>query len=633
MAFIWQILVGNFACVALLISAWMHVSYRLYRLTPRQEQICFGLVVGLAAIVSMTLSVQFEPGIYFDLRIALIEIAALFGGPITLALTATLAGIFRVMMGGAYTLGLAGITIASALGLGAWFLVRRLGGMRFSYIPVFSLFVGALSLLVLGLLPHETAVHALSAVGAPIAVLNVVITAVAALVITYFRRFTLERDILRAALAQAPDFHYVKNLDHRFVATNRNVARHHGRDRASEMVGLGDMDLESRERAEQLIAVERQILETGVSVIGVEEYVAQDGEAPRWYATSKVPLRNRHGELIGLAGVTVDISERKQLEKELQHSRDIVTQATAEMSDGLALFDKDGILLFCNKQYRDLFPRSAHVRVQGAHILDILFAVIRGGERESVPVDMSEDDIRAAAATLHQDKDETFRLFDGRWINLRTRVGQNGSALVVASDITAAKESEIVLRKLAEQMKGLAETDALTGVANRRSFDERLAREIQASIEGKSPLALLLVDVDRFKVFNDSYGHLAGDDCLRKVGQCLRETASRENDLPARYGGEEFAIILPDTTGEAALAIADALRHRVRKLAIVHRESEFGAVTVSVGVAVMDGEGSATAAGLIASADAALYRSKEGGRDRATLSGGDQNRTAHRRRA
>jgi diguanylate cyclase (GGDEF)-like protein len=90
---------------------------------------------------------------------------------------------------------------------------------------------------------------------------------------------------------------------------------------------------------------------------------------------------------------------------------------------------------------------------------------------------------------------------------------------------------------------------------------------------------------------------------------------------------------LPDTTGEAALAIADALRHRVRKLAIVHRESEFGAVTVSVGVAVMDGEGSATAAGLIASADAALYRSKEGGRDRATLSGGDQNRTAHRRRA
>ncbi len=621
MTVVWQILVGNFACVALLISAWMHVSYRLYRLTPRHEQICFGVVLGFASIVSMLLSVQFDPGVYFDLRIALIEISALFGGPIALLLTAAMAALFRLLLGGAVVQGLSGIAVASVLGFSVWWLAGRQKTVRLSLIPLFSLFVGALSLLVLGFLPRESLYHAIPSVGVPIAVLNMVVSAVAALVIAYFRRFTLERDILRAALTQTPDFHYVKNIERRFVATNLNVARYHGRDRASEMVGLSDFDLESAERAQELEAIERQILESGVPVIGFEEHISHRGGEPRWFSTSKVPLRNRHGELIGLAGVTIDISDRKKLEQELQSSRDIVTQATAEMSDGLALFDSEGYLLFCNTQYRDLFPRSAHVRVQGSHIVDILVAVIRSGERENVPTDLSHEDIRTAALGLHQDKDETFRLFDGRWIHLRTRVGQNGSALVVASDITAAKESEIVLRKLAEQMKGLAETDALTGVANRRSFDDRLQKELQAAAAERKPLALLLVDVDRFKIYNDTYGHLAGDDCLKQVGQCLTDVAEADTDLCARYGGEEFALILPDTDGEAALAAANALRARVRALAMPHSGSDFGLVTVSVGVAVVEGPGPFTPADLIADADAALYRSKENGRDRASTAG------------
>lgn len=619
MTLIWQVLVGNFACVALLVSGWMHVSYRLYRLTPRQEQACFGIVLGLGCVVSMTMSVQFEPGIYFDLRIALIEISALFGGPAALVLTATFAAAFRILLGGAVGQALLGISIASLLGFAAWWFYARGKQIRLPVILVFPLFVGVLSLLVLGLLPRKTFENAISTVGLPIALLNAGVSLVAGLVISYFRRFTLERDILRAALGQAPDFHYVKNLAHRFVATNLNVARHHGRARASEMIGLTDRDLETRERADELATMERHILETGVPVLRFEERIVHAGSAPRWFSTSKVPLRNRHGDLIGLAGVTVDISERKRLEQELQSSRDIVTQAMAEMSDGLALFDKDGYLLFCNRQYRELFPRSAHMRVEGAHIRDILVAAIRGGERENVPTDMSEDDIHAAAATLHVDKDEAFRLFDGRWIHLRTRVGQNGSALVVASDITAAKDSELALRGLAERMKGLAETDALTGVANRRSFDERLASELQASAGSGKPLALLLVDVDRFKSYNDTYGHLAGDECLKQVGLCLRDTARRDGNLPARYGGEEFAIILPDATRDAALGIADALRHRVRGLGIAHGGSEFGSVTVSVGVALVEGNELATSATVIAAADAALYRSKETGRDRTTL--------------
>lgn len=614
-------LVGNFACVALIVSAWMHASYRWCRLTPRQQQACFGAVLGAAAATSMSLAVELGPGVHFDLRVALIEVAALFGGPLSLLVAAGLAAAFRVVLGGADLLsGLAGILVAAAAGLAVRGWLGRGRAIGLAAVPVFAALVGALSLVVLATLPPEAFRPVLAGFGLPIALLNVAAAALAALVMIYFRRFTLERDVLRAALAQAPDFHYVKTLDQRFVVTNQNLARRYGRGRVSDMTGLSERDLEPGERAEAALAAERRVIETGEPLIRQEERIrGEDGEA-RWYSTSKFPLRDPHGALIGIAGVSVDITERKRLEQELKTSRDVVAQAMAEMTDGLALFDREGYLLFCNQQYRDLFPLSAYARVEGAHIVDIVRAVTRNGERKDVPPDVPEERIRAAAGTLHRNKDETIPLFDGRWLNLRTRVGDGGSALVVVTDITAAKESELGLRRLAEKMKGLAETDALTGVANRRSFDERLAAELSRSAASGRPLSLLLMDVDCFKAFNDTYGHLAGDECLRRVGACLKEAARRPRDLAARYGGEEFAVILPETDAETALAIAGRLCRAVRSLAIPHAPSEFGTVTTSVGVATATEAGATTPAALVLEADRALYRAKAGGRDRAVLS-------------
>lgn len=617
MVLVWQILVGNFASVALIISAWMHVSYRLYRLSPQQQRLSLGAVLGFSAIASMLLSVQFVPGVYFDLRLALISIAALFGGPLAMLVTAVMAAAFRVVLGGAGMMqGLMGISITSAFGLAVWWLFGRRKEPRLGHILCFGAYVGLLSIAVLALLPRSAFTDELPRVIAPIAILNAIVAAVAGLVITYFQRFTMERDILRAALAQAPDYHYVKNLDHRFVVANLNVAHYNGFERASEMIGLSDLDIEPGERGHALIAQEREILASGKPMIDIEEHVVRDGRA-RWFTTSKVPLRNRNGDLIGLAGVTIDITDRKRLEQELQASRDIVTQATAAMSDGLALYDPAGYLLFCNQQYRDLFPRSAHARQAGAHIVDILTASVRSGERKAVPVDLSEEGIRAAAATLHQNKDEKIELFDGSWIQLRSRLGKDGSSLIVVSDITAAQESEIGLVQFAEQMRGLAQTDALTGLANRRTFDERLKGELQSATMTGKPLALLMIDVDRFKIFNDTYGHIAGDACLRKVADCLQGSAKRENDLAVRYGGEEFAILLPDTPSAAALAIADQVRQHVSEMNLAHAGSEFGRVTVSIGVAVADDPaGLGNSCLLVEKADQALYRSKEEGRNR-----------------
>ncbi|KOF13417.1 diguanylate cyclase [Ensifer adhaerens] len=619
MNLVWQVLAGNLAAVALIVSTWMHLSYRLYRMSPAWQRACFGGAMAAAAVASMSLAVEFEAGIYFDLRLALIEVSAVFGGPVSLVITAAMTIAFRIFLGGAGSLpGVVGIVIVSVVGMLMWLLAGRRPIERPAAILAVAGVAAALSIAALALLSPQLFRRALEAVALPIAMLNFMATGTAGLLVTYFRRFTLERDILYAALTQAPDYYYVKDLDHRFVVTNLNVAHHNGRDRSSQMVGLSDFDLAPEHRARELYEAERKVLETGEAMRHLEEYLVEEGRGPRWYSTSKVALRNRHGELLGLAGVTIDITDKKRFESEYQSSREIMAQAMAEMSDGLAMFDSSGHLVFCNDQYRALFPRSAYARKEGAHISDIVRAVVRNGERKDVPTDASEESIQAAAATLHTDKDEVIPLSDGRWLALRTRTGEkNGTALVVVSDITAMKESELSLRKLADQMKGLAQTDSLTELANRRSFDEALDTEFSRSLRTGSPLTLLLVDVDRFKLFNDTYGHLAGDACLKQIGRCLAASAKRAADRAARFGGEEFAVLLPDTNVEAGVAIADRLRAAIRDLAIKHNGSEFGIVTVSIGIAAFPSDPEiSTPAELISRADAALYQSKNAGRDR-----------------
>lgn len=163
----------------------------------------------------------------------------------------------------------------------------------------------------------------------------------------------------------------------------------------------------------------------------------------------------------------------------------------------------------------------------------------------------------------------------------------------------------------------LAHSDALTRLSNRRMFDVMLARELGAARRGNRPLSLLLIDVDHFKHYNDTYGHQAGDDALRRIAQAISERARRPRDVPARYGGDELAVILPETTAHAAQAIADHIVSDVRGLAIVHAESDVAPVmTVSIGVAayfpILEGH----EADLLERADAALYQAKEKGRDR-----------------
>ena len=172
------------------------------------------------------------------------------------------------------------------------------------------------------------------------------------------------------------------------------------------------------------------------------------------------------------------------------------------------------------------------------------------------------------------------------------------------------------MQRAYEKVEKLALLDGLTGVANRRLLDQTLAREWISSKRDKLPLSVLLIDVDLFKSYNDQYGHLEGDECLRQVATRIQAVLRRPLDLLARYGGEEFAAVLPNTSEEGAEAIGEQVRRVVEECCIPHGPSPYGVVTVSVGCATQVPCDASSTSNLLKQADTALYRAKTSGRNR-----------------
>ncbi len=171
------------------------------------------------------------------------------------------------------------------------------------------------------------------------------------------------------------------------------------------------------------------------------------------------------------------------------------------------------------------------------------------------------------------------------------------------------------MRRLVNELETLSTTDGLTGLRNRRAFDERMIDEHHRSMRSKNPFSLLLVDVDHFKGYNDSFGHQAGDDVLEDVARIIQYTV-RNYDLAARYGGEEFGVILPDTDHQGALGLAERLRRAIERDEWMYRQ-----ITVSIGVATIEHGQSIPA--LIEEADRALYTAKERGRNQVVSADAD----------
>ena len=192
-----------------------------------------------------------------------------------------------------------------------------------------------------------------------------------------------------------------------------------------------------------------------------------------------------------------------------------------------------------------------------------------------------------------------------------------GGSIWAFEDITERKNVEAQLQRSREELERLSRQDGLTGLANRRFFDDILRGEFLRSTRDRSPLALVIGDADCFKSYNDRHGHLQGDECLRRIAAQFSAVCRRPADLAARYGGEEFALVLPDTSLESAATMAEALRRAVEGLAIPHEASTVGnRVTVSLGVAAFVPRHGEAPELLVERADRALYEAKQQGRNR-----------------
>lgn len=330
--------------------------------------------------------------------------------------------------------------------------------------------------------------------------------------------------------------------------------------------------------------------------------------------------------------VRIDVSEVYEQKALADAARDAAERATTRLvdaiealPDGFAVFDGEDRLILCNQRYREIYRDSAPALVLGTRFEAILrYGLARGQYPQAVGRE-KEWIAERLYRHRHQGPPILQELAGNHWLRIDERLTRDGGVAGVRTDVTELVRREQELQRLNSQLdkanvqlEVLSDTDSLTGVGNRRKFDRRLAEEWLRLVRMGHPLAMVLIDVDHFKRFNDRHGHQAGDDALRRVAALLRGSAPRAMDLVARYGGEEFVLLLPATDADGAMLVAQRCLAAVDAAAIEHADSTVAAhLTISIGVAVAQpGPGAGNAQQLIRAADAAMYGAKNDGRHR-----------------
>ena len=320
------------------------------------------------------------------------------------------------------------------------------------------------------------------------------------------------------------------------------------------------------------------------------------------------PLRSACGTLLGFEG------EEHSIGSVDMHGdfAPIFEEVFAHDFMALCIVNRDGQLLAVNAQYAIIANKPANALVR-AHILeagipsvedvDRAFSILPSGNA------ISEQEIIWAG------KDYVMAMY-----GLPDACGEIRSICVSLRDISLRKGLERRLETANRKLEEMNVKDYLTGVFNRRHFDETLQKEVGRLAREGGAMCVGMVDVDNFKLYNDAYGHLAGDNCLARVARAMASVLLRPADEIFRYGGEEFAIIMPQTGKEQAVYVAERVREAVANLDIPHCKSSFGHVTISIGVATLDAAnamlGQPACEELIKVADKALYRAKNAGRNK-----------------
>jgi diguanylate cyclase (GGDEF)-like protein/PAS domain S-box-containing protein len=415
----------------------------------------------------------------------------------------------------------------------------------------------------------------------------------------------------RAFIDHSPAVAFMKDCYGRYVYVNRLLCERFGRPE-EEWLGRTDFDLFPHDAAEAFWATDCRILSGERNVSVMEALPTIDNSGFHWQSF-KFSFTDPSGARF-LAGIAVDRTLEKAAEDALKQSEAKLRATINHLAEGVLLVDADtGKIVDANTAVLEMF---------GCPRIELL---------NLSPFDLEvKDGTNDANSHTHFERQLTltgrcelgrrrFRAISGRVFPAEVRVtqipGDHGMQAFVVRDLThqVAYENRMLqyqadLESANARLRQIAITDPLTGVKNRALFDERIVEEYERAVRYARPLSVILLDVDHFKQFNDSFGHLAGDETLRAVAARLASTA-RSCDVVARYGGEEFAVILPDADRDGAMVLAERCRRTISDGPWSRRP-----IAVSLGVATMT-PAHTSAWQLIEDADTALYESKARGRN------------------
>lgn len=383
---------------------------------------------------------------------------------------------------------------------------------------------------------------------------------------------------LAAMVDHVPDYIYAKDLEGRFLFANEAVVRGNGLSSVDEIIGLTDVDLHGEEASRSLAETERRVMETGQPDFGVAE---RGLKSDCWLMMSRVPLKDDLGRIIGVVGASRDISAHKRAEELMRTQAALLKEVAMGVSLEPFIERARSALAVL------LFPRSCEVLL---------------APQAAVPIEI--DDKRHASPIL-SDGGERYGI-----VSVSERLDNDLALAEFVSGVAQTIGIAIDRDRDAKKIAYLAQRDALTGLPNRSELDRQLHRILEDARAADEEVAVAFIDIDHFKLVNDSLGHSAGDDLLRRVASRISDEVGGDG-IVSRVGGDEFVVVMTRSQidFEERLAAIQAAVSRSLSLSGMSLQ-----VTCSIGVACFDVHGD-TAAELFANADMALYKVKENGRN------------------